>query len=307
MTTSTDQGLAMPPGFEALTADEKAQVFWNDLILKTEYPAVERPDLVMTGARQMASVALFPSRLVRTFRRTDDMMEPTRPKIIHTAGAVAAIIFEPTEASRFTGVLARPPRGGAKGILRLSLAIPPKAKKAITPGIGLKLFVDGKPSLDLLAMNHTVGQGRDFNLFANTFTHDLRDEHEELRPPQRAMQFFFKRVAKNPRHLTINHLAEVSQSGSAVAEPVVPKRLVFRPHADVRHLFRNRQYDDFRDVLATIPVGSTLYNVDAVGEGDEGTDLCIGTITTDSRFVSSAAGDRTFFRHMTPADNLTVG
>lgn len=306
MTTSTDRALATPPGFEALTADEKARVFWHDLILKTEYPAVERPDLVMASPQQLASVALFPSRLVKTFRRTDDMMESTRPKIIHTAGATAAIIFKPNEASRFTGVLASPPQGGARGILRLSLAIPPKAKKAITPGIGLKLFVDGNPSLDLLAMNHTVGQGRDFNLFANTFTHDLRNEHEELRRPQRAMQFFFKRVAKNPRHLTIDHLAEISQNGFAVAEPIVPERLVFRPHADVRHVFRNRQYDDFRDVLAAIPEGAALYSVDAVGEGDDGSDLCIGTISSESRFVSSVAGDRIFFRHMTPANNLAV-
>lgn len=306
MSVPTNPGLATPPGFESLTANEKAQVFWDELIVKTEYSPVTRPDLVMTGPRQMASVAVFPSHLVRTFLRTDDMMEPTRPKIIHTAGSVAAITFEPNEASTFSGVLAKPPTGGALGILRFSLAIPPKGKKAITPGIGLKLFVDGKPSLDLLAMNHTVGQGRDFDLFANTFTHDLRNEHEELRPPQRAMQFFFKRVAENPRHLTIDHLAAVSQDGSTVEKPIVPDRLVFRPHADVRRVFRGRQHDDYRDVLATIPVGSTLYHVDAVAAGDDGSDVCIGTITTKSRFVSSAAGDRMFFRHMTPVENLTI-
>lgn len=293
----------LPSGFRHWAGIAKQQWIREHVIEATEYSPVERPDLAMTPPWTMASIAASPTTLVRTFDRTDDVMEPGRPKIIHTQGVVAMIEMKIGDESPFTGVLG--PNRRAPGLVRMSLAVPPKGKGSITPGMGLKLFIDGAPSLDLLAMNHTVGQGRDFNLFSNTFTHDLRNEHEELRPPQKIMSFFFKRVTSQPRRLTIDHLAATDPDGGGVSDPKVPKRLVFRPHADVRRVFHGKHGHDFRDPLMGIDEMTTLWTIEAVDAAPDGGSLSIGTITTTSQFRASSGGDRLFFRHhVSPDDRL---
>ena len=285
-----------PGDFEAWSAAEKARWIEEKLIGSTIYPDVGRPPLAPVNKRQMIAIAGRSRVLARTLDRTDDLMEPKRPKIIHPFGSVAMVALETLPTSEFSGVLAAPDVGGATGLVRLSLVTEPKGKFAVTPGLGIKLFVDGAPSLDLLAMNHTVGQGRDHNLFSNTFTHDLRNEHSELRAPQRALQVFFKKVTSEPRWLTIDHFAAVTARGEPVAKPRVPDRMVFRPHPDVRRTFQGRQGEDFRDTLARIEPGSILYNVEAVGF--DGTSTTIGHLRTTSQFTSSHGGDRIFFRHV---------
>ena len=293
----------LPSGFRHWAGLAKQQWIREHVVEATEYRPVERPDLQMTPPWTMASIAMSPSTLVRTLDRTDDLMEDERPKIIHTHGVVAMIEMSTTTDSPFTGVLA--PGQRVPGLVRMSLAVPPQGKGSITPGMGLKLFIDGAPSVDLLAMNHTVGQGRDFNLFSNTFTHDLRNEHEELRPPQKIMSFFFKRVVSQPRRLTIDHFASTQPNGDTVEHPVVPSRLVFRPHSDVRRVFHGKHGHDFRDPLLGIDEGTCLWTVEAVDAGPDGQPLTIATITTTSRFTASSGGDRLFFRHhVSPDDRL---
>ena len=60
-------------------------------------------------------------------------------------------------------------------------------------------------------MNHTVGQGRDFNMFSNAMTTDLTDEHTELRSPQKVMSVFFDRVSHQPRRLIVDHFCTHTQ------------------------------------------------------------------------------------------------
>ncbi|MEM7093415.1 MAG: hypothetical protein AAF567_10475 [Actinomycetota bacterium] len=296
----TDAPDLTPGDYEALSAQEKFDWLNDQVLCGTEYHPVERPELTMAKPWTMASVAAFPRKLARTFDRTEDRMEDGRPKIIHAQGAVAMVEFRTDASSTYTGVLAPPPRGGALGLVRISLAVPPIGKGSITPGLGLKLLVDGAPSLDVLAMNHTVGQGRDFNLFANTFTHDLRNEHKELRPPQKVMSFFFGRASREPRRLVIDHLAGIESTGTVVAEPRVPERLVFSPHAGVRRsVYAGAQGEDFRDPLMRIEPGTVLWEVMATDAGK------IGEIVTRTRFCCSAGGDRLFFRHnVAPEDRL---
>lgn len=294
----TDAPTATPAGYTDWHAAAKRNWIFDELLCGSEYRPVERPDLTMAKPWVMASVAAQPATLARTLDRTRDLMEPDRPKIIHAQGAVAMVEFETFADSPFTGVLGAPPHGGAVGLVRISLAVPPQGKGSITPGMGLKLLVDGKPSLDLLAMNHTVGQGRDFNLFSNTFSHDLRSEHEELRPPQKLMSWFFKRVSSQPRRLTIDHLAAVQADGTVVPDPVVPTRIVFRPHTDVRRsVYAGAHGEDFRDPLMRIPAGTNLWTAEAVGAGPDGAPLPFGMLRTTTRFCCSAGGDRLFFRH----------
>ncbi len=298
-----DSPHATPPAeFRAWTASEKLAWTRRELLEASVYSPTTRPDLQMGGPLQMLRVAGRRRTLSRTLERRADTMEPDRPKIIHTCGAVGSVELVMAPSSTYTGVLAPPPTGGAIGVMRLSLAVPPSGRRSVTPGLGLKLFVDGDDSLDLLAMNHTVGQGRDTNLFSNTFTHDLRSEHAELRPPQKIMGFFFKRVVAEPRWLSIDHLSAVDRRGAMVRSPRTPDRLVFRPHPDVRTVFRGAALVDFRDTLARIESGAGLYSVEAVSAGGEVE--TIGTLRLIEPFVSSIGGDRLFFRHHVAPENL---
>jgi hypothetical protein len=303
MSVPGKQHVETPPGYEDWKVDEKIEWLWNERIVPTEYEAVGRPDPTMAKPWTMGRVAGRRTTLERTLDRTDDLMEPDRPKIIHAQGSVALVRLETYANSSFTGVLAPPPVGGARGIMRMSLAIPPTGKRAFTPGFGLKLFIDGRPSLDILAMNHTVGQGRDVNLFANSFTHDLRNEHKELRPPQKLLQFFFKRVSREPRRLTVDHFATTTSAGDTIECPARPGRLVFQPDRDVRRRFRSREVEDFRDSLARLEPGSKLYEVESVDE--RGDSAPVGQIVLETRFIASVVGDRLFFRHtVAPEDRV---
>lgn len=210
-------------------------------------------------------------------------------------GAVAMIEFEPSSTSPFTGLLSAPPHGGATGLIRMSLVAKVLATTAYTPAIGLKLLIDGKPSADLLAMNHTVGQGRDFDLFSNTMTNDLSETHTELRTPQKVMSVLFDRVSSQPRRLVLTHFGDQLRDGSTEPRPVVPNGLVFRPTPEAKRVFPGHAGVDFRLVLADVEPGTPLYDV----ESDRASgSVAVGVVRTTTRFVSSDGGDRLFFRHV---------
>ncbi len=303
MKVSPELQFVTPLGYEGQKASEKLEWLWDELIQGSVYSPVERPDLSVANPLVMAQIAGRRAVLAQSFDRTDDLMDSNRPKMIHQQGSVGVVTLEIDEGSPYTGLLGSRPIGGGRGLMRMSLALPPTGKSAFTPGFGLKILVDGRPSVDVLAMNHTVGQGRDFNMFSNSFTHDLRETHKELRATHKMMNLFFSRATQQPRRLIIDEFVSVTRSGDTIADPRGPRRVVFEPNAAVRKMFRTREPIDFRDALQRVEAGSTLYEVQAI----EGTDdpVPIGRIILDEGFVSSAGGDRLFFRHpMAPEDRI---
>jgi hypothetical protein len=78
----------------------------------------------------------------------------TRDKYIHTEGTIATVQLTSTENHPFTGVF----QGADHGIIRLSFAAEPNAKKKnTTPGMGLKFLRDGMDSVNLVAMYSVDG------------------------------------------------------------------------------------------------------------------------------------------------------
>jgi hypothetical protein len=97
-----------------------------------------------------------------------DVLPSGRYKYIHTVGTVASVAFIPSGVPHpFTGLFAS---GAKHGVLRLSTAteVDPSSN-VITPGFGLKLFRDGVPSGNLLAMPGLDGQG-DFNVLSLNYS-----------------------------------------------------------------------------------------------------------------------------------------
>ena len=290
--------MEVPRGYETWTADTKHAWLWDVLMSRTAHQATDLPPLRLpfkTQPLRELGVVVRKHELDKALTRTSDLMEPGRPKVIHARGAVAMIEFEPSSTSPFTGLLSPPPHGGATGLIRMSLVAKVLATTAYTPAIGIKLLIDGKPSADLLAMNHTIGQGRDFDLFSNTMTNDLSATHTELRTPQKVMSVLFDRVSSQPRRLALTHFGDQLRDGSAEPRPVVPDGLVFRPTPEAQRVFRGRAGVDFRLVLADVEPGTPLYDV----ESDRASgSVAVGVVRMTTRFVSSEGGDRLFFRHV---------
>ena len=310
-TSADPEQLTTPPGHAARTAAEKAAWLWDELIAGTAHPLSSLPPLRLPfQARPWAEIAVVTKRaeLDKALTRTDDLMEAGRPKVIHACGTVAMVELVTDGASPFTGLLGPPPAGGAIGLVRLSLVAKVVGKAAITPGMGLKFLIDGGPSADVLAMNHVVGQGRDFDLFSNTMTNDLSEAHDEIRPPQKVMGALFRRVSERPRRLELTHLTGQHRDGSTVADPVTPRRLVFHPTDEARQIFVGQAGVDFRRVLAGVPAGTTLFAVEGLTGAPPGRDAngrplpsagsAVGVIRTTTSFVSSDGGDRLYFRHV---------
>ncbi len=301
------RSLTEPDGYVHWTAAEKADWLWTRLILGTAHDRTSLPTLVLpfrTAPITEAGIVLRRAELEKALTRTADLMEPGRPKLIHAHGSVAQVALVISDDSPFTGLLSATPDGGAIGLVRISLVARVFGDAAYTPAMALKLLIDGSPSADVLAMNHTVGQGRDFNVFTNEFTNDLSHTHDELRPAQKIMSVLFGRVSRQPRRMVSSHLGSHYANGSPVDNPHSPDRLIFRPTPAAQAVFINQAGVDFRLVLSELDPGTTIYTIDGVVGSDVHP---VGTLQLNSEFVSSAGGDRLFFRHVhDPADHKTL-
>lgn len=304
-TVATRDALSVrePDGYTGWSADEKAEWLWTRLISATAHTARSLPPLVLPFRQAPLTeigVVLKKDELAKALTRTSDLMEPGRPKLIHARGAVARVAFEADPESPFSGLLAPPPAGGAIGLLRVSQVARIVGDAAVTPALALKLLIDGTASADVLAMNHTVGQGRDFNPFTNPMTNDLSDTHDELRFAQRMMSFFFKRISRQPRRMVSRHLATHHRDASPVSEPLGPERLEFHATSSAKAIFTDRAGVDFRIVLGELEPGTTIYEIFGITGGQR---TRVGSLQLATAFVSSDGGDRLFFRHVhDPAD-----
>jgi hypothetical protein len=81
--------------------------------------------------------------------------------LIHAHGSLAPVRFDVVANNLgLTGLFSS---GAQYGLMRLSLAGDPAS--GVSPGFGLKLFVDGQISANLIGMFSLDGQGADYNYF----------------------------------------------------------------------------------------------------------------------------------------------
>lgn len=325
------------PEYQTQDAEAKRDTLW-EAIAADPYEADALPTGgVITGALKLigAKFSLRP-----TFDDRDDVRDE-RGKTFHRWGTTAKVRFVPNAQGMaqtlmggraddgYTGVFAT----GAVGIARLSLGL---GDVLYAPGIGLKLFVDGQPSVNVHAIPRDGGQ----------------DCHDFLKPSLSSeidptpLDGFLKWASKaNPGLRTVLPLAMVEADGTAVESPRAPHHIEFRPavarthdHAAeaearavqveaVRRSFTpispgmvfaqmeavratekapySCERTDFRETLAAIPAGTTLYEVWALdATGTEGARQ-IGTLVTESGFVASAFQDRRL--HFHHADESRIG
>jgi hypothetical protein len=221
--------------------------------------------------------------LVRIFNRVSDVMAEKQNRTIHQYSVVAKARFVAEQGSKYTGIFQ-----GAAALVRLSLANP----ASFTPGISLKFFLDGAPSVNMVAMHDQDGQGTDHNFFKDALSNDLP-------PPRnialRLLEKWFQRSKRDSRYLDPYELASWEPNGRKVDQAVSPVVIRFVPTDTVRDLIPSASQNDFRqDLMDTLQAGMTLYAVEAVTE--TGTEK-IGSLVLESGAIASSFGDRLFFRH----------
>ena len=271
---------ASDPRFQSLPAAQKRAILWREV---TATPYQQLPELGSEGLgggtngfeRLTSVLGIFRLGFLEKAFATESDVRPPREKLFHPFGTVAQVAFEPLPGSPYTGVFA----SGATGLARLSLATD---DKSYTPGIGLKLLVDGAPSLNVHAIPSLEPQAS-HDFFGGAPTNVIPE-------PKGLMLRFLNFVASlvaNPLKRPVDHLAAVDQSGKAVAAPRSPSQIRFEPAAV--H-FDPSSKDDFRTQLAGVPPGTVIYRVFG-SDQDGGPMIPIGELRTQSPFVASSFGD----------------
>jgi hypothetical protein len=209
-------------------------------------------------------------------------------KAMNTFGTAALFDFVADERSPYTGIF----KGGS-GVMRFSYAGPPNLVGNV-PGLGLKFFVDGKPSQDMVFMNSFNSQGPSTNVFLKPLSNDLPEPESAL---MRTVKRLFEKASgkSDVLHQDLAKLGAVAADGGTAAKPSAPYQVFLEPTREDG--IPRDTANDFRSDLAGVKPGTAVYDVTAVSSPG-GEKIHIGRIVTGSPFVASEYGDKGLvFKH----------
>lgn len=286
--SAATQGFAgerdFPANYVALDGCAKQDYIWNKRIEPTSYTRL--PSVTGSWASLFSSISsiLF---LNQTFDHTSDAMPGRRQKIIHSHGSVGKVLIEIDDASPFSGIYAP---GQSCGLARLSLA-GAESSLGFTPGMAVKVFLDGSPSINFHVMDSLNGQETNRNFFAKTFTNWLPEPKGFI---LKSIGLAIAVTGRRLNHLPIDHGAMFNRKGEEVGSAYSPEQIAFVPLQSKAISSRSRA--DFRSDLGKIAENSDLYEIHARTENNEW--MKIGKMTLTSRLIASEFGDlHLFFQH----------
>lgn len=281
--------MSLPPDYQQRSAAEKLDLLWKN-INADPYPEGALPTRV-PGA--LGRLKLFSVDFNRgSFEHASDELPPDRPKLVHTYGTVACVSCKITEKHPYTGIF----RTGGPALLRFSDAT---GGGKFTPSLALKFLVEGRPSVNLLALPTAQRKPDDLDVFTSVYanaTHPAGSFDAKL--VQRSFQKAAKAMGGTRLYavyLPLHHIAEVHPDGSTPSAPEVPDRVEFHPTQEAVAAWSAA--GDFRASLARIPAGTRLFTLRAAAKIDAQAEP-IGEVTLDSPWIASRYGDeRLFFQH----------
>ncbi|CAN5920729.1 hypothetical protein BH11MYX4_BH11MYX4_23550 [soil metagenome] len=295
----------LPANYDGLSALQKQKLL-GAMIREGQYCAKDDravdclAKLPTGGIGYLASAVPALFSLKPTFNFSSDEAPEGRKKIFHPFGVAgeAELTLDyadrPSDASvhraaPYSGVLAN----GGKAI-PLILRMAPGGGGNLIPGASVKFLIDGQPSRNFVAI-HDFG-GLPKNNW-NYFTQDIGHIYPDV---PFLIKKYFETVTRDPSHLPITHLGEMSPSGAAVpaAQQSTPYEIVLRGNPAVATRFPNTDQHDFRFDLTRIEPGTAVYDVMARATETDKTFEKLGTIRTKTALVASAGGDKQlYFKH----------
>ncbi|XP_055327354.1 uncharacterized protein LOC129580719 [Paramacrobiotus metropolitanus] len=294
----------LPANYVTLTGTEKQTTLWNNII-SSRYPSnkplpTQGPDLMNTVLPNV----LNPTFAQKPFTIVSDEMPPGRQKLLHSFGTVGKVTLKMLSNSPYTGVFKA--GNNVPGLARLSVALYDMTN--ILPGVALKLFITGQPSVNIFAMDNEKGlegQGSNRNFFAKNFSNWIPSPSPNNEFLQNLGKSFHQAISTLPggacgRPLDENKLplmqhAMVEPNGQNASNAKAPLILTFAPNQAIA--LSPTDSTDFRESLAKIPVNTMLYQIYAK-TAQNGRDEMIGQLILNSQFVASDWGDnKLFFQH----------
>jgi hypothetical protein len=289
----------LPPDYQSLSAVTKQDLLWSE-VNKNVYPDDRLPT---TGPNIFNSlIQLWPSKLTWAFTHVSDERSPENPaRVLHPHGSVAKATLEifSNPNSAYTGIF----RSGAThpAIVRASIASVDATN--FMPGVSLKILLDGKPSVNMFALNSLDGQGANKNFFEKTLSTVLPDSSSvKLQFVTSVFSHALKTLPggpngrpEGPNVIPLYELAQVDEpAGTSI---VAPYAIQFIPNKS--NGWSPDDNTDFRRKLQDFSQGTVLWTIAAQprpGTGEQSE--VIGRLLLASPFVASYYGDEgLFFQH----------
>lgn len=283
----------LPSDYQNQSAKEKSALIWAN-IESTEYELMnlELPKFSFITFGLNAAKALDPIFVRKSFTTSSDEMpvqkllfsERRRPKIIHSFGTAALVKFVPVNTPKFTGIFSKE----SIGLARISTAAP----GSFTPGMAVKFYVDGKPSVNIQVMHSLTFDEKSCNPFGASFTNIIPPASGFLKLAAVTFEKIAGERGGRSNHLTVDHLAEVNESN-----PVSPYKIVLAPTKLAKELGFDCKKEDYRKTIKALSPGDTIYEI--FGNSKEnGKFEKLGDLVLDSGFIASKyADDVLFFQH----------
>lgn len=229
----------------------------------------------------------------------------TRPKLIHSTGAVTSAKWVSRGNHNFTGIFT----GADDVVLRLSLAKQPTTSPAnCAPGVGVKVLRDTLPSCNFVAM-YALGGQSSFNFFEHDFTNHVPALGTDADTSLVLLAKKFATVSKWPTMVGLSDCATFDAQGKKEANPRMPFRLVLHPSKEAHTAFsaEPRKGSNFHlEDLDGWKV-DTLWTVYAQNEPSDKTLTPIADIQMKEAFDASHYSDETlFYRHQRMDEDLEL-
>jgi len=283
----------LPENYESKTAGEKMDIIF-DLVKAGEGTKGKYPSF-FTLARSMFFDDFSP-----TVDHMSDFIPYDHDKRIHSVGGVATMEFVSPYDHSYTGLF----KGTPYAAVRLSSARPYSHSAGPIPGLGVKFFIDGKPSVNFVAMNSLDGQDSG-NFFERDFSSHVGASDAFSK---KLLAWSFEKASKPANMVGLSEIASYTNDGSEETNPNFPFEIILVPNKELRmkHSDMKKTNEELQRVLESIPIGTKIYEV--YGRASPTADRePIGEMVITSQMVYSEFGDRDlFFRHQRMEDDFEL-
>jgi hypothetical protein len=295
-----NEKIGAPMDYQSWSAEKKREWIWEEGIKKSQYSE-------LPAHQDIKIVQMMMSCLKPKMEHGSDFIPEKWKKPIHRRAVVAKVRYIPEAGQPFAGLFAE----GGSGLLRTSLTYTPE-KRGVAPGMALKIFRDGKPSIDASFLTGLDSQGQNYNFFTKTFSNYVP---ESKSTGARLVAWIFSRVSRPTNFISVQHFSE----GRGPA----PHQVFLKASSEIH--FAEQPARDVRLDFMGLRSGTTVLEVFARSQ-ERGLDfeefteeksrayeaqaVKIGRIVMESEFIASDFGDdQLFFRHeraLAPAAEKTV-
>lgn len=288
-------GFELPPDYENQTAIFKQEELWS-IMEEGKGSFGSYPNFLT-----LANFACCED-IEETVTHFKDSLPYNHGKRIHSVGGVTKAIWKNVADHNYTGLFGQ---NETLALVRLSLATEASRRSGTTPGIAVKLFRDGMPSANLVAMNSLSGQ-RSGNFFQEIFSNHI--ESPEGSGALNFLESKFTDVSSPATMVGLSDIAAFNETGEAVENIQFPFRLMFHPNPVLQNAFEGaRPTTSLQRMLGSISSGTKLYDIYAYSDPDSVEEEKIGELYTSSKIIYSRAGDNfLFFRHQKMMEDIAL-